>query len=146
MKINFNDLPAEIKSMIYKVNKDKEQVEHYNNKNNFNEVINTINKYPYKGTTTNQRAYAQKHYLSERCNYILHNNNDEKKNYERCEEKVKYYDYGNGHNHYTHKDIVRGSKWLKECNEIIVWCKAQALNPKYQPSHYGPKSSCDDWF
>ena len=38
--INFNELPSDIKSMIYKVNKDKEQEEYY--KNNYKNFVNNF--------------------------------------------------------------------------------------------------------
>ena len=37
--INFNDLPGDIKSMIYKVNKEAERDEAYSNKKKYNEVL-----------------------------------------------------------------------------------------------------------
>ena len=41
-KINFNDLPGDIKSMIYKANKGAERDEAYNNKNKYNEVLGVL--------------------------------------------------------------------------------------------------------
>tara|TARA_R110000824_G_scaffold143807_4_gene311558 strand:+ start:3386 stop:3625 length:240 start_codon:yes stop_codon:yes gene_type:complete len=50
--INFNDLPCDIKSLIFKINKDEEQREE--NKNKYDEVMNqlydmTYSKYPELG-------------------------------------------------------------------------------------------------
>ena len=43
-KINFNDLPGDIKSMIYKANKESERDEAYNNKNKYNEVLTELSE------------------------------------------------------------------------------------------------------
>ena len=43
-KINFNDLPGDIKSMIYKANKGAERDEAYNNKNKYNEVLTEMSE------------------------------------------------------------------------------------------------------
>ena len=43
-KINFNDLPGDIKSMIYKTNKESERDEAYNNKNKYNEVLTELSE------------------------------------------------------------------------------------------------------
>ena len=40
--LNFNNLPSDIKSIIFKINKDKEKEEYIENKNKYNEVINTF--------------------------------------------------------------------------------------------------------
>ena len=40
--LNFNNLPSELKSIIFKINKDKEKEEYIENKNKYNEVINTF--------------------------------------------------------------------------------------------------------
>ena len=42
--INFNDLPGDIKSMIYKVNKEAERDEAYSNKKKYNEVLTELNE------------------------------------------------------------------------------------------------------
>ena len=43
-KINFNDLPGDIKSMIYKANKESERDEAYNNKKKYNEVLTELSE------------------------------------------------------------------------------------------------------
>ena len=86
-------------------------------------VIDTIKEYPYKGTTTNQKAYCSKSYRGKE--YILHSTLQDKKNYKRCETKVIYYDYGNKNNHYTNRFPTKCSEWLKECPEVIVWINAR---------------------
>ena len=40
--LNFNNLPSDIKSLIFKINKDREKIEYIENKNKYNEVINTF--------------------------------------------------------------------------------------------------------
>ena len=42
--INFNDLPGDIKSMIYTVNREAERDEAYNNKNKYNEVLTELSE------------------------------------------------------------------------------------------------------
>ena len=43
-KINFNDLPGDIKSMIYKANKETERDEAYNNKKKYSEVLTELSE------------------------------------------------------------------------------------------------------
>ena len=43
-KINFNDLPGDIKSMIYKANKEAERDEAYSNKKKYNEVLTELSE------------------------------------------------------------------------------------------------------
>ena len=42
--INFNDLPGDIKSIIYRVNKQAERDESYSSKNKYNEVLTELSE------------------------------------------------------------------------------------------------------
>ena len=42
--LNFNDLPGDIKSKIFKMNRDRERAEHKRNQKKFNEVLTELNE------------------------------------------------------------------------------------------------------
>jgi len=54
--INFNDLPCDIKNVIFKINKDREKNEYINNKNQHLLVIDELQEYLDEGEELGHQA------------------------------------------------------------------------------------------